>query len=122
MASDHPPRALIVEDHDATRRALAAIFRRKGFRVDAAGTLTEGLALLAPEINCIILDLMLPDGGGEWLLVKVRQDRPLMRVIVTTGCEDRERLQAVRALGPDALLLKPAAADALIHAGSGSPI
>jgi two-component system response regulator PilR (NtrC family) len=107
MSSPQAPRMLVVEDHAATRRALVAIFRRKGYRVDAVATLAEGLARLDPPPCCVVLDLMLPDGAGEWILAKVRQDCPQTRVVVATGCLDRQRLDAVRALGPEALLIKP---------------
>jgi CheY-like chemotaxis protein len=107
MSPPQAPHILVVNDHASTRRALVAIFRRKGCRVDAVATLAEGLALLDPPPCCIILDLLLPDGGGEWILVKVRQECPQTRVFVTTACLDRQRLQAVRALGPEALLIEP---------------
>src|SRR5438067_1464959 len=70
MSPPQAPHILVVNDHASTRRALVAIFRRKGCRVDAVATLAEGLALLDPPPCCIILDLLLPDGGGEWILVK----------------------------------------------------
>src|SRR5690349_13176265 len=64
---------LIVEDHQATRRSLAALFRRSGWDVAEATNVAEGLAKLDPPPDFIVLDLMLPDGGGEVVLERVRE-------------------------------------------------
>ena len=98
---------LVVEDDPATRNALRKIFQLKGWKVRVASTVAEGMAQLEPPPDCVILDLMLPDAGGEVLLRKIREDRMPTRVAVCTGTHDPVRLRAVASLGPDALLKKP---------------
>jgi len=101
-------RALIVEDHDGTRLALRSIFKRNGWQVSSAATMAGGLDLLHSSPDCIVLDLLLPDGDGETILRKVRTDNLPARVVaVTTGVDDPSRLAAVRELNPDVLLCKP---------------
>ena len=73
-----------------------------------AATVAEGLDLLDPPPDCLVLDLMLPDGGGEAILRKVREDDLPTRVVaVTTGSNDPARLAVVKELNPDVLLSKP---------------
>jgi DNA-binding NarL/FixJ family response regulator len=50
---------------------------------------------------------MLPDGGGEVILKKVREEGLPTRVAVCTGTNDADRIGAVAALRPEALLQKP---------------
>ena len=101
-------RVLIVEDHKGTRSALRSIFSRKGWQVTQAATVAEGLDLLDPPPDCLVLDLMLPDGAGEAILRKVREDDLPTRVVaVTTGLSDPGRLARVKGLNPDVLLSKP---------------
>ena len=63
--------------------------------------------MLDPPPDCVILDLMLPDDGGHVVLRKIRERRLPTRVAVCTGTSDRERLDAVASLQPDAFLMKP---------------
>jgi DNA-binding NtrC family response regulator len=99
---------LVVEDDLATRTALAGIFSRMGWFVRLAETQREGLAWLdANEPCCLVLDLELPDGRGEAVLEKLRAKGLRTHVAVCTGSMDRNRLDALTRLEPDALLTKP---------------
>ena len=101
-------RVLIVEDDRGTRAALRSHFSYQGWHVAVAATVAEGFDLLDPPPNCLVLDLMLPDGGGEAILRKVREDNLPTRVVaVTTGVSDPTRLVVVKGLNPDVLLSKP---------------
>ena len=102
------PRVLIVEDHASTRRVLRSFFVRRGWQVKVAGTLAEGMASLKPPPDCLVLDLMLPDGPGEEILRKVRAEGIRIGVVVvTTGLSDPARLGEVAKLGPVILIQKP---------------
>jgi len=105
----HTKRILIVEDHEPTRDILRLIFRRKGWQTFVAGTVAEGLAVLGmvPPPTGLLLDLDLPDGRGEAVLRKVREDHLPIRVAVCTGMGDPSRWSKVQGLGPEALLQKP---------------
>ena len=102
-------RMLIVEDHQETRTLLRRILALTltGWEVVEATTVEEGLAQLVPPPDCVLLDLELPDGPGEALLRKVRQDHLQTRVVVNTGTADSARLGAISDLRPEALLQKP---------------
>ena len=90
-----------------TLDALRKIFIRKGWDVFSAMTVAGGLALLDPPPDCLILDLMLPDGGGETILRRVRDAKVKTRVAVCTGMIDPARLAVVVGLRPEALMRKP---------------
>ena len=101
-------RILIVEDHAPTRRAVASLFLRRGWDVRSAATVAEARAALAPPPDCLILDLMLPDGGGEDILRTVREGALPTRVVaVTTGSSDSVRLAEVARLRPELMIQKP---------------
>ncbi len=100
-------RMLIVEDSPAAARAMATIFRARGWRTTTAATLAEALAGLDDEPDCIVLDLMLPDGDGERVLEEARRRGLPCRVAVATGVSDSARLAALAAWKPEAVLRKP---------------
>jgi len=102
-----PPKLLIVEDDCAMRTVWEVIFGRRGWDVAVATTLAEGLASLDPPPDYLILDLLLPDGGGEAILRKVRDERLTTRVAVTTAAQDPHLLRLVKQLCPEALFEKP---------------
>jgi len=65
------------------------------------------------EPDCLILDLMLPDGNGASVLKHVRESGLPIRVAVATGTSDPAMLAEVAALRPDVLYRKPLDAMAL---------
>jgi two-component system response regulator TctD len=89
--------------------ALERIYSRQGWAVDVAGSVTEAFDLLRRCPDFVILDLMLPDGDGTEVLRAIRAAGLPIRVVVTTGLDDRARNEAVHSLGPDLFLLKPIA-------------
>jgi CheY-like chemotaxis protein len=100
-------RILIVEDDELSQKAWQTIFATRGWDVTFATTVADGLALLDPAPDFLILDLSLPDGDGETILRKIRDENLKTRVTVTTGDSDTARLRAVRKLNPEALFTKP---------------
>ncbi len=107
---------LIVEDHELSRRALASLLSRQGWEVHAVATVSEGLELLDDVPECVVLDLMLPDGDGETVLRAVRERSLPTRVVIASGTGDEDRLEALRSLHPDAILRKPLRIDEVCHA------
>jgi DNA-binding response OmpR family regulator len=98
---------LLVEDDRGTRTLLRRMLTLCGWEVTEAASLEEAFDRLDPLPDCLLLDLVLPDGDGACLLRKVRAEGLPVRVVVYTGTDDLARLRAVRSLRPDALLTKP---------------
>jgi CheY-like chemotaxis protein len=100
-------RVLIVEDDALIGRVWHEIFTRRGWDVSAVGTVAGALAALDPAPDYLILDLSLPDGSGETILRKIREDQLKTRVTVMTGSSSSALLARVKQLNPDALFEKP---------------
>ncbi len=110
------PRLLLIEDDLRTRRTFRTLLRGAGCDVVSTSTIAGGLWCLdqCHEFDFIILDLSLPDGDGETILRSIRDRHLDVRVVVTTGETDFDRLQEVEALGPALLLPKPVDIDRLL--------
>jgi len=75
--------------------------------VRVATSVVEARAQLQNAVDAVILDLMLPDGGGEGLIPEIRAKHPTIPLAVTTGVSDGPRIEAVEKMGATALLRKP---------------
>jgi CheY-like chemotaxis protein len=105
--SPNSRRVLVIEDDATTCSALKSILTRRGWDVLVAPDLARGIVLMDQNPQCVILDLMLPDGDGIAILKYIRARNLPTKVVVTTGVNDTERLEAVRGLNPTSLLRKP---------------
>ncbi len=112
---------LIVEDHATIRRLLERVLTYHGWDVETVSTVAEGLDRLAMHPDCVVLDLMLPDGDGEQVLRRVRDNHLPVRVVVTSASGDENRLAALRLLHPDAIVGKPIEINRLIRACEECP-
>jgi DNA-binding NtrC family response regulator len=111
---------LVIDDEAVIRSLLEARLRQAGFESRGAGTVAEALDSIKkapPEM--VLLDLLLPDGDGMDLLVKIKQAHPKLPVIVLTGIGMDEDLQKeASAKGAAAYLSKDATVDHLLmHIG-----
>jgi DNA-binding response OmpR family regulator len=100
-------RILVVEDDPASRDVLRRLLSHRGWVVMVARTVAEAMESLNPPPHCILLDLTLPDGGGEEVIRKVREEELPSRVRVMTASNDPVRLAMVKDMDPDALFRKP---------------
>jgi CheY-like chemotaxis protein len=80
---------LVVEDEPGVRRVAVEGLTRKGYRVLSAGSGVEALRVWearGPEIDLLFTDLVMPEGiGGQQLAAQLRQHRPDLPVIYTSG-------------------------------------
>jgi DNA-binding response OmpR family regulator len=104
-----PHHVLVIEDDQAMQDIMRLILTQEGHQVTTAGTVMEGLVRLEGEVlpDCIVLDLDLPDGRGEAVLLAVRARGLPIHVAVCTGMADPARWLKVQGLRPEALLCKP---------------
>lgn len=101
------PNLLIIDDDETIQRLLVIASQDLGWRPVAALTGQQGLELLEPEIEAVILDHGLPGMNGLQTLEKIREKAPEVPVIMLTGLNDAETaVQALRA-GADDYLTKP---------------
>jgi len=101
-------RILMVEDDTLFGGAMQKSLLRAGYAVDWIQSGKELVsAMRTAEYDCVMLDLNLPDVGGEDCLKTIRERSPGLSAIVITargGLMDRVRLLE---LGADDYLVKP---------------
>ena len=100
------PAVLIIEDDATIAHMLRKIFESWYWDTLNAHTVSEGIAALSPDLDLIVLDLMLPDGDGIEVLKAARAQALPAKVIVSTA-KDVSTLSKVLALHPDQVLIKP---------------
>ncbi len=105
---------LVVDDDEAVRKACCAIAANMGFPVFAAESVTAARAVLKQQrIDLLLLDLILPGGGGLPLLEQVKALHPDTAVIVMTAFATVSSAVEAMRIGAGDYLTKPFAMDEL---------
>ena len=80
---------LIVEDESSLRELLARALRKEQYVVETASTYAEASDKLAAySYDCILLDIMLPDGNGLQLLERLRRADKRENVIIISSDDE----------------------------------
>jgi len=101
------PMVLLLEDDDSTADAMSQLLDHYECDVKHAKSILQAMPLLPLAPKFAILDLALPDGGGDRVLDLIRKRKMPTKVIILTACRDREKLKEVARLKPDLILTKP---------------
>jgi CheY-like chemotaxis protein len=89
-AAPRRKRLLLVEDDEAERQGVSELLASADIEITAAATGAAALLLMREEpIDCVVLDLKLPDMSGFEILEQIRDDADLrdLPVVVFTGRE-----------------------------------
>jgi HAMP domain-containing protein/signal transduction histidine kinase/DNA-binding response OmpR family regulator len=89
-AAPRRKRLLLVEDDEAERKGVSELLKSADIEITTAETGTAALEQLRTEaVDCVVLDLKLPDMSGFEILEKIRDDSALcdLPVVVFTGRE-----------------------------------
>ncbi len=98
---------LIIDDEPQIRKALAQVLEEPGARVLHAATGAEGLALAASQHpDLVILDLGLPDMGGDDVCRELRAWSQVPIVVLSARHSEAEKVRLLD-LGADDYLTKP---------------
>lgn len=110
-ASVARPRLLLVEDEEAFRELLQTLLVAEGFAVQAVPDGRRGVEWLQDHtVDLIITDLCMPESDGMELLMKLRQLRCAVPIVVMSGGVRGDMagmLRAARLLGTRHTLAKP---------------
>lgn len=101
---------LVVEDEFDLAKTLRKRLTSNGYEVRVAEDAYQGVQAIREEApDLVILDLMLPCGGGMFVLNSLKS-KPLTKfipVIVMTGMNDDDYKKKIMDLGVDAYMEKP---------------
>ena len=100
------PTILIVDDHRAVREELAFALGYDGWQTRQAVDGPTGLAAAQdPAVDLVLLDVKLPGLDGLEVLVKLKEARPLLPIVMISGHGDLDT--AVLAVRRGASPLRP---------------
>src|SRR5688500_18954705 len=107
------PRVLVVEDERAISEPLAESLNREGFLPQVAATAAEARDAFGKErFDCVLMDVMLPDGDGRELAKEVRSSSDAPIIMATARGDEVYRVLGLE-LGADDYVVKPYSAKEL---------
>lgn len=99
---------LVVEDENALRDMVCESLQKEMYRVESAPDFKTALSKIQEyDYDCVLLDVMLPDGNGLDILVELKRMRKPERVIVLSAKDSVEDKIKGLDLGADDYLAKP---------------
>jgi len=102
------PRVLVVDDERDVRLSFSLYLSRAGFTIDEADSLEAARhAVVARSVDCVLLDLNLPDGNGMDWIRDLRESQPATAILVITGRGDIPLAVEAMRRGADHFLTKP---------------
>jgi CheY-like chemotaxis protein len=113
------PGVLLAEDEPVIRDLLGHLLRAKGFAVWSAADGREALDVYGrhrDDIRAVLLDVHMPRLDGPQTLRALRQLDPAVRCCFITGTVGDGEEEALRAMGPTAVLHKPCTPEELAKA------
>lgn len=98
----------IIDDDPEVRDTIASLTRKLRLTSESAGTLADGLSLLALEnFDVVLLDVRLPDGNGLAALPDIKRLPDAPEVIILTGMGDPDGAELAIQEGVWDYLVKP---------------
>src|ERR1700681_2217638 len=108
---------LIVDDDPVQRRLLEAMVQRFGYQALVADGGDAGLSFLtgakAARVDCVVLDLVMPDLDGLGVLARMREAGLDIPVIVQTAHGGIDNVVSAMRAGATDFVVKPVGAERL---------
>jgi two-component system, cell cycle sensor histidine kinase and response regulator CckA len=104
------PMILVVDDEDIVLRATRRILEVAGYPVVTATCGRDGVDTFrahADEIGAVLLDVNMPKMKGEDVLREIRQIRPAMPAVFTSGYDEEELAEELLTDGKTGFIQKP---------------
>jgi DNA-binding NtrC family response regulator len=109
-------RLLIVDDEERFLYSTEKLLNKKGYDVSTASSGRQCLDILGKEhIHVVILDIRMPGMDGLEALRRIKQDHPLVEVILLTGHATVEAAVEGLKCGASDFLMKPISISDLIE-------
>lgn len=101
-------RILVIDDEAYNLDSVNMILSDEGFSVDMADNANKGLALLKDnEYSCVLLDLKMPGMDGFHTLPLIKEQRPMLPVIILSAFGHENTAKVVIELGAFDFINKP---------------
>lgn len=101
-------KVLIIEDHKELQEAIKTSLEKEKYLVEVAGSYNEASEKVALyNYDCILLDIMLPDGSGMDILEELKAENKTENVIIISAKDSLDDKLKGLALGADDYLTKP---------------
>lgn len=99
---------LVVEDEKQLQETIVQFLENEKFIVETASTFSEGIdKLISFDYDCILLDIMLPDGDGITLLKELKKMNKKSAVIILSAKDSVDDKVEGLLVGADDYLAKP---------------
>ena len=109
----HMPKILVVDDEKSHEDLITQRFTQKEFLRDHEFIFAlDGIKALQlindhPDIEIALLDINMPEMDGLTLLEKIRDSKPLLRVIMLSAYSDMNNIRSAMNLGAYDFVTKP---------------
>ena len=104
--NDDKGNILIIEDDQAIRENVQFMLEKDGFTVTAARTGEEGMVLFTPQIQLVILDIMMPGLSGFDVCKALRANSNVPILFLTARSAEADKVAGLE-LGGDDYVVKP---------------
>ncbi len=101
---------LLVEDEELVLQVNAKMLRRLGYTVIEAGEGRTAVDLFkknGTEIDLVVLDMIMPGMGGGEVFERIKKMNPVVKVLLTSGCDIKDEALRVLREGCDGFIQKP---------------
>ena len=116
------PRVVLVDDHELFRAGVRGELGAKVDIVGEAELVAEAVPLIKEPIpDVVLLDVHLPDGGGEAVIAGVALERPGVKFLALSVSDAAEDVIGVIRAGARGYVTKTISADELADAVAASP-
>lgn len=115
----HGGRVLVIDDDPTVRNVASRILQRRGYEVTCAEDGLDGLEVFGPDgsrFDLVLLDLTMPRLDGERTFAQLRERRPDVRVLITSGYDEQESTRRFSDGGIAGFVQKPFRHDDLLNA------
>ena len=103
-------RILVVDDEPALLDLIEQALREDGYRVDCAHDGLEAVQRYRANegrYDLVIMDMVMPRLDGLQALLQIRESDPTAKVIICTGFDTDQQIQAAQSAGASEVLRKP---------------
>lgn len=106
--SELKPRVLVVDDDVAIAELMRDFLEAEGYTVETAGDVQAAIAVLErAQVDCLLLDVMMPGGSGFELCRRIRETSDVPILFLSARSTDIDKIRGL-GLGGDDYIVKSA--------------